>query len=436
MGFTALGANWAVRPGFPRVLTPCSTPLSPVCKAGAANWQSPSADPAQRPQARPLTASAASSTVGERESTASIALDLPRLGLSREFGARYELMQPVGRGSFKTTHLGRDRATNDKVAVGVLPKERAGSTVEHNLQLIKQEIDITRSMQRVYGVIQLFGVYEDDKNVYFVTELCQGGDLEQYLRNNGAMPEADATVVVRDILRVLAECNAQKVCYADVKPANFLLKSRFPAAGPGASQDGAAAACSPPPPEVRVIDFGCAQHVVEGAQLAKRTGTPLFLPPEMFMRHWGPEADLWSLGMVTYQLLSGKLPFWGGTSDNVSPLMVMQEILGGDISYSGDEWQSLSPEAADFVDRLLDRDYNTRMTAEQALQHPWLADMFCANSSECSLDWEPDQDYNMMRASGNPGRGRGMDRDGVQYCSTEWDGPASLWPRGTSEQPE
>ena len=203
-------------------------------------------------------------------------------------------------------------------------------------------------------------------------------------------------------------------------------------------------------------------------------GTPLFLPPEMFMRHWGPEADLWSLGMVTYQLLSGAarrhvssescryssnqvlaykmlrllrvlparcvlsttlylagkamyvhherdcqfrqqrghaatsvpcrphhaadkkasrlsicasagvLPFWGGTSDNVSPLMVMQEILGGDIRFDTAAWESISPEAADFVNRLLDRDYNTRMTAEQALQHPWIADLFCEADGEHS----------------------------------------------------
>lgn len=75
---------------------------------------------------------------------------------------------------------------------------------------------------------------------------------------------------------------------------------------------------------------------------------------------------------------AGKLPFWGGTSANVSPLMVMQEILGGDISFAGEEWAGVSVEAADFVGRLLDRDYNSRMTAEQALQHPWIAGMLCS----------------------------------------------------------
>ena len=84
------------------------------------------------------------------------------------------------------------------------------------------------------------------------------------------MPEEDAVVLVRDILTVLAECNRQKVCYADVKPANFLLKDRFPT--PAASSLRTQQPCRQLPPDVRVIDFGCAQRVTEGTKLQKRTG--------------------------------------------------------------------------------------------------------------------------------------------------------------------
>lgn len=194
------------------------------------------------------------------------------------------------------------------------------------------------------------------------------------LQNHNKMAEHDAALVVMEVLHVLAECNRQKVCYADVKPANILLKRRYPDLQPSrlsncqvsvhrrmcmlctsTSCSIALADCQTPPahsvhagsqdapPEVRVIDFGCSQFVLDGTKLEKRTGewscptlrrtcrqlqhqgrqhsrvqscrhspacrlcagTPLFLPPEMFMRHWGPEADLWSLGMVTYVLLSG-----------------------------------------------------------------------------------------------------------------------------------
>ena len=100
------------------------------------------AEPARRLQQPPLAASAASSTLAEREFTAAEqSIVVPELGLSRNFGARYKLMQPIGRGSFKTTYAAVDRATDLQVAVGVLAKERPGVAFEHNLHMIEQEVN-------------------------------------------------------------------------------------------------------------------------------------------------------------------------------------------------------------------------------------------------------------------------------------------------------
>mmetsp|Transcript_2080 Transcript_2080/g.6161 ORF Transcript_2080/g.6161 Transcript_2080/m.6161 type:complete len:130 (-) Transcript_2080:763-1152(-) len=93
------------------------------------------------------------------------------------------------------------------------------------------------------------------------------------------------------------------------------------------------------------------------------------------------------------------MPFWGGAIGGVPPFMVMQEILGGDIKFDGPHWQSLSSNAIDFVDRLLDRDFNSRMTAEQALQHPWIVSAGSGTDlEECYLSWDEadDSDYNLM----------------------------------------
>jgi calcium-dependent protein kinase len=292
--------------------------------------------------------------------------------------------------------VGRSKASGERVAVAVIGKERDGADVEHNMRRIEREVDITQRLQVQPETVRLLGTFEDAKNVYLVTEMCEGGTLEQFMKNHKKMAEHDAALVVMEVLHVLAECNRQKVCYADVKPANILLKRRYPDLQPSRLSN-----CQDAPPEVRVIDFGCSQFVLDGTKLEKRTGTPLFLPPEMFMRHWGPEADLWSLGMVTYLLLSGLMPFWGGSSSGIPPFMVMQEILGGDIKFDGAHWAGISGDAIDFVDKLLDRDFNTRMTAEQALQHPWLVKAEGReDQEECSLDWGLDgneyAEYNMM----------------------------------------
>jgi calcium-dependent protein kinase len=344
---------------------------------------------------------------------------LPSIGYDRNFSDIYSLGQPLGAGSFKTVFVGRNKRTGERVAVAVIGKERDGTNVEHNLQRIQKEVDITKRLQVRQETIRLLGTYEDDKNVYMVTEMCDGGSLEQYMKSHGRMPELDAALLITDVLHVLAECNQQKVCYADIKPANILLKRRYPDVQLSRQSN-----CQDAPPEVKVIDFGCSQLVEEGTKLAKRTGTPLFLPPEMFMRHWGPEADLWSLGMVSYLLLSGKMPFWGGAMGGIPPFMVMQEILGGDIKFDDDVWAGISEDAIDFVGKLLDRDFNTRMTAEQALQHPWLVMAASGEDlEECSLDWDPEDDtyaeYNMM---GRPHRedthAHMMGSSGQHMCDT------------------
>ena len=142
MAFTALSPGRAVlRAGQPtlRVIAPSAAQPSPFC---ASKWhQAAAPEQAQRPQRPLVSASAASSTLAERESSAAEqTVDVPELGLSRDFIGKYELMQPIGRGSFKTTHLAVLRSTKFRVAVGVLPKQRSGVTVEHNLHMIEQEV--------------------------------------------------------------------------------------------------------------------------------------------------------------------------------------------------------------------------------------------------------------------------------------------------------
>lgn len=394
----------------------CRQQVTSVAKAGAAGpdvsrlvstGQVRSSAPTAQPKSTAVKAIPSPAIDVPTDDTAqSSGAEVPSAGFDRGFSETYILGQPLGSGSFKTVFVGRLRSTGHRVAVQVIPKERTGISIENNIERIKQEVAVTRMLQNRPETCRLYSVFEDDRNVYLVTEMCDGGTLEQYIKTHRKMPEHDAVLVALDILNVLAECNRQQVCYADVKPANFLLKSRYPDVDSERSPS-----CPDAPPDIRIVDFGCSQLVKEGTKLEKRTGTPLFLPPEMFMRHWGPEADLWSLGMVTYLLLSGKMPFWGGSMGGVPPIMVMQEILGADILFDGPEWEGISEDAIDFVHKLLDRDYNTRMTAEQALQHAWIMSSYPDEMEECSLVWDDDPDYNIM-TGGSKGRPRLVVQDG------------------------
>lgn len=196
-------------------------------------------------------------------------------------------------------------------------------------------------------------------------------------QGQGALTEQEAARVTHNIVSVLAECHRQHICYADVKPANFLLKHQYP--DPRVLVD---PSCIQRNIELKVADFGCSQHVNRGVKLKKTAGTPLYMAPELFMRHWGIESDMWALGMLLYQMLAGQMPFWSTGEQMRDPLAVMSAILSGDVDFTGDAWVGISSEAVDLCKSLLDRDYNTRITAAQTLAHPWLQE-HCGSEEEC-----------------------------------------------------
>ncbi|KAK9842514.1 hypothetical protein WJX81_003789 [Elliptochloris bilobata] len=275
----------------------------------------------------------------------------------------------LGRGSFGTVYRVVERASgDDEYAVKVIPKKRDGVDSSRIQMRIREEVDTLQRLQTRPETIRLRGVYEDADNVYIVTEMCMGGDLEQLLEARGTLSEADAARVAHDVLQVLQECHSQGILYADIKPSNFLLKE------PAGSQ---------PQLEIRVVDFGCSQRIQASAKLHKRTGTPLYMAPELFMRYYGVESDMWALGMLLYQLLSGTLPFWE-EGESQSPFTVMTAILAGEVTFDGPAWQAISPHGKDLVRRLLDRDYNSRLSATDALAHPWIAEQ-CGEDDGCDV---------------------------------------------------
>ena len=225
-------------------------------------------------------------------------------------------------------------------------------------------------------------------------ERLRGGDLDQALASGGPLSERAAAAVAHECLKVVATCHAAGVMHGDVKPANFMLREAFSAPPSPSSADGdataAAAADAPPastaaaieslvqggrrPPArwLAAVDFGCAQPLGR-ASLNRRTGTPVYMAPEVFQRDYGREADLWSAGVMLYQLLSGRFPFWRSLEECRSRSVdeVMRSVLGDPVPLSGGVWSGKSAACVDSLAGLLDRDPGSRLTAADALEHPW-----------------------------------------------------------------
>jgi calcium-dependent protein kinase len=122
---------------------------------------------------------------------------------------------------------------------------------------------------------------------------------------------------------------------------------------------------------LKAIDMGCSKVVRSGTALTKRMGTPAYFAPEVFLRSYTPMADLWSTGVLAHQLLTGRFPFWKDLR-GLSTQDVADCVIHETVKYPEAHWYKTPPDARDFTAALLQKDPEKRMTAEEALQHPWI----------------------------------------------------------------
>ncbi|XP_050227063.1 CDPK-related kinase 1-like [Mercurialis annua] len=273
-------------------------------------------------------------------------------GYSNQFVSHYELGEEVGRGHFGYTCSAKAKKGSMKgqeVAVKVIPKSKMTTAIA--IEDVRREVQILRALTGHKNLVQFYEAYEDEDNVYVVMELCKGGELlDRILSRGGKYSEEDAKVVMVQILSVVAYCHLQGVVHRDLKPENFLFST---------TEDN-----SP----LKAIDFGLSDYVKPDERLNDIVGSAYYVAPEVLHRSYGTEADMWSLGVVAYIILCGSRPFWARTESGI-----FRSVLKADPSFDEAPWPSLSPEAIDFVKRLLNKDYRKRLTAAQALSHPWLA---------------------------------------------------------------
>ncbi|CAH8355776.1 unnamed protein product [Eruca vesicaria subsp. sativa] len=255
-------------------------------------------------------------------------------GYGKNFGAKYELGKEVGRGHFGHTCSGRGKKGDIKdhpVAVKIISKAKMTTAIA--IEDVRREVKLLKSLSGHKHLIRYYDACEDANNVYIVMELCEGGELlDRILARGGKYPEDDAKAIVVQILNVVSFCHLQGVVHRDLKPET---NSEF-----------------------------CADE-----RLNDIVGSAYYVAPEVLHRSYSLEADIWSIGVITYILLCGSRPFWARTESGI-----FRTVLRSEPNYDDLPWPSVSPEGKEFVKRLLNKDYRKRMSAVQALTHPWLRD--------------------------------------------------------------
>ncbi|KAJ9171559.1 hypothetical protein P3X46_014912 [Hevea brasiliensis] len=274
-------------------------------------------------------------------------------GYSKNFGAKYELGKEVGRGHFGHTcsaRVKKGELKDQPVAVKIISKAKMTTAI--SIEDVRREVKILKALSGHKHLVKFYDACEDANNVYIVMELCEGGELlDRILARGGRYTEEDAKAIVVQILSVVSFCHLQGVVHRDLKPENFL----FTSGGDDA--------------DMKLIDFGLSDFILPDERLNDIVGSAYYVAPEVLHRSYHLEADIWSIGVISYILLCGSRPFWARTESGI-----FRAVLRSDPNFDDLPWPSVTPEAKDFVKRLLNKDYRKRMTAVQALNHPWLRD--------------------------------------------------------------
>ena len=289
----------------------------------------------------------------------------PDFGLRRDLYKLYEVKslddeEPIGAGSYGIVRKVKRKSDGKLFALKTIRKApwrqppTSRTSVQYYHSKLRNELEVMRKIGSSLSIVYLYDSFEDDDAVHLLMDLCTGGELLGRIRAGMSYSEADAAELVRSVLRTAAQCHSRGIIFRDIKPDNFLFERPEPG--------------SP----LKATDFGLAGLIKPGERLARRCGTPSYMAPEVINRNYGEEADVWSCGVVAYQLVTGRLPFVDKVNQRPNAKEVFRAILEDPIDFKTEPWPQLSGECRDLVGKMMERDPAKRITARAALLHPWL----------------------------------------------------------------
>ena len=260
----------------------------------------------------------------------------------------YDVKNKLGSGKFGLVKLGIHKKTGQKVAIKIMKKSSMDSS---DLELVRTEIEILKICQHP-NIIRLYNVFENADYLYIIMEYCYGGDLFSYLENRHfRVSEKRASNIIHQMATAVYYMHSYGVVHRDLKPENVLMTST--------DEDS----------EIRILDFGLSKILGPYEKCDEPYGTLTYCAPEIIVDEpYSKPVDLWSLGVMTYLMVSGKLPFNAEDENEIARQVVYDEP-----NYTRNPvWKTISPECLDFIQKLLVKDQNKRMTIKGVLEHKWI----------------------------------------------------------------
>eukprot|EP00095_Tigriopus_kingsejongensis_P007289 snap_masked-scaffold313_size211302-processed-gene-0.8 protein:Tk07289 transcript:snap_masked-scaffold313_size211302-processed-gene-0.8-mRNA-1 annotation:"nuclear anchorage protein 1-like" len=261
------------------------------------------------------------------------------------FKTKYEIYEELGRGRFGVVFKVKDKDTSEYFAAKFVRCRK-----QEEKQKVRDEIDIMNGLEHP-RLLQLAAAYENPKEIIMAMEYIGGGELfEKVVADDFTLTERDCMLFMRQICAAIGYMHAKDIVHLDLKPENILCKSKKSH-------------------QIKIIDFGLTRKIKPDEDIRILFGTPEFVSPEVI--NYEPvtaTSDMWSVGVVCYVLLSGLSPFMGD-----SDVETFTNITSIGYDFDDEAFDPISEDAKDFIRKLLIKNQKKRMSAEECLNHKWLA---------------------------------------------------------------
>ncbi|CAE7940912.1 Camk1, partial [Symbiodinium sp. KB8] len=279
-----------------------------------------------------------------------------------DIGTIYDLRRELGKGTFGVVYLARHRVTGEQCAIKMIRKRKLQQSA-YTMEEVEAESRLMVNLKHPY-LARLQSSWHDRDHIYLVMvrpgpDLYTGGELfARIVEGKGVYPEPQAKLITLRLLLAIQYLHEHNIAHRDLKPENVMIAS---------TDDDT---------DVRIVDFGGAKQL-RGSGYRSYVGSHQYMAPEVVGRkgsvlkrgRYDQGCDMWSLGIIVYVIISAYTPF---TGDAVAS-------SGGRIAWGFNPpaaWKDVSPQCKDLIRHLLDPDQEERLSADEALMHPWLADLY------------------------------------------------------------
>lgn len=271
--------------------------------------------------------------------------------------------EEIGSGAFATLIKVTNRFSKKTHALKIYKK-----TKNENSTRIYLEIKILQELIHP-NIMEIYEFYEDEKNFFTITEICEGGELFDQLLDKGKLSEEEGKYIIKQILSAVTYIHSKGIVHRDLKLQNILLdtdKNNI----------------------IKIIDFNTARYYDKRDKMNIICGTPYYIAPEVLFGNYDEKCDIWSCGIILYILLCGYPPF-----DGENDTEILNSIKAGKFEFPEEDWLEISEDLKDLISNMLRFNPDERFSGAECLNHKW----FTKNQKK--IDTKALENLNIMKNS-------------------------------------